>query len=94
MLATIINSMDDLSNVKTEAVIFAFRPSLSDILKVSFKGIKTIQINPASNKSLAKSAKVIMDQQKITCLVGSVQGIRIDKQGNIIDIDIPEVLKI
>ena len=94
MLATIINSLDDLVNVKTEAVVFAFRPSLSDILEVSSKGIKTVQINPASNKSLAKSAKVIMKQQKITCLVGSVQGIRRDKQGNIIDIDIPEVLKI
>jgi|GEM_PF-1532992 hypothetical protein len=99
MRATIINNINELAKVKTKAVVFAFRPNLTDILAIINKRIKVIQINPASEKSLAKVGKSYLEQNKIQCLTGSIQGVRKDKQGNIIDIeipedDIPEVLKI
>jgi diketogulonate reductase-like aldo/keto reductase len=90
MRATIINNIDELAKVKTKAVVFAFRPSLGDILAIIAKRIKVIQINPASEKSLAKAGLAYLTQNKVICLTGSIQGVRKDKQGNIINIEIPE----
>lgn len=91
MRATIINNIGELAKVKTKAVVFAFRPSMDDILAITAKRIKVIQINPASEKSLAKAGKAFLAQNKVLCLTGSIQGVRKDKQGNIINIEIPEV---
>lgn len=90
MKATIIGSIADLDNVKTKAVVFSFRPSMGDILKTSAKGIKTIQINPASKKSLSKGVESLLEQMKMKMVVGSVQGIRRDKHGDVIDIEVPK----
>ena len=92
MRATIINNISELDTVKTKAVVFAFRPSMNHILQITAKPrIKVIQIPPSSNKSLAVAAKELLLQKKILCLTGSIQGIRKDKQGNLVDIEIPEV---
>lgn len=92
MRATIINNISELAGVKTKAVVFAFRPSMNHILAITAKPrIKFIQINPASAKSLSKAGKEFLAQNKVMCLTGSIQGVRKDKQGNIIEIEIPEV---
>jgi hypothetical protein len=90
MKATIISSIADLKDVTTKAVIFPFRPSMDDLLKTVAKGIKVIQINAASAKSLSKSAYLFMEQSKVKCLTGSIQGIRRDKHGDIVEIDVPK----
>jgi hypothetical protein len=54
------------------------------------KRIKLIQINPASEKSLSKSAKDLLDLFKIQLVIGSMQGARKDRGGGVINIDTPQ----
>lgn len=90
MRATIINNIDELDSVKTKAVVFAFRPSMNHILRITAKPrIKVIQINPASEKSMASAARELLQQKKIICITGSIQGIRRDRQGSIVDVELP-----
>lgn len=91
MRATIIKSIEELDAVKTNAVVFAFRPSMRDMLAITAKRrIKVIQINPGADRSLAVAVRELLAQKKILCLTGSIQGIRKDKHGNTIDIKIPQ----
>jgi hypothetical protein len=86
MKATIMSSIEDLAAVKTKAVILAFRPSMQDILSISAAGIKTIQINPSSAKSMSKSVTALLDQMKMTMKIANIQGIRRDKHGDVVEI--------
>jgi hypothetical protein len=88
MKATIISSIAELPTVKTKAVILGFRPSMSDILKISAAGIKTIQVNQSANKTLSKSFYTLAEQMKIKIQVANVQGIRRDKNGDVVEIGV------
>ena len=91
MRATIINTIGELDAVKTKAVVFAFRPSMKHILQVTAKTrIKVVQIPPSSKKSLAGAAMELLIQKKIKCLTGSIQGIRRDKHGSIVEIEVKD----
>ena len=87
MKATIIGSMKELDRVKTKGVVLCFRPSIEDFVALKMKRIKLIQINPASEKSLSKSAKDLLGIFKIELRSGSMQGVRKDRDGVVINIE-------
>ena len=76
MEATIISNIEDLSKVKTKAVVLSFRPNFVDILKISKQGIKVIQVNQATDNSLSKNARHYLEQLGIKLQVGNIQGIK------------------
>jgi len=94
MKATIIGNRDEMSTVKTKAAVLSFRPKLEDFLVLSTAGVKIIQISPAANKTLSKGVRTMLNNSKfkMSLVVGSIQGIRKDVHGKVIDIDIPSKL--
>jgi len=88
MKATIISSITDLAAVKTKAVVLTFRPSVKDLLEIAKTGIKTIQVPHSAYKTLSKSTAILLEQMKIKMQVANVQGIRRDKNGDVIEIEV------
>lgn len=88
MKFTILSNMEELDNVKTKGVVLPFRPSLEDIIKMKVKRIKVIQISAASEKSLNSNAKTLIGLFNMTLRIGSIKGIRKDRHGCVIDINL------
>ncbi len=80
--------MRELANVKTKGVVLPFRPSIEDIIQLKTKRIKVLQISAASEKSLNVNAKNLMALLGMTLRIGSIKGIRKDRHGCVIDIDL------
>lgn len=88
MKFTILANMSELDSVKTKGVVLPFRPSLEDIIKMKVSKIKVVQISPASEKSLNTNAKTLFDLFGMTLRIGSIKGIRKDRHGCVIDINL------
>lgn len=76
MKATIVSNSDDISKIKTDAVIISFRPSFDDILAIAGKGVKLIQINQATNNSLSKNSRNLLAHHNIKLQIGNIQGLK------------------
>ena len=76
MKATIVSNSDDISKIKTDAVIISFRPSFDDILAIADKKVKLIQINQATSNSLSKNSRAIIASHGIKLQIGNIQGLK------------------
>jgi hypothetical protein len=96
MEALILNKKKPYMNFidrKTEAVVFGFRPTTTQILEVCEKGkaIRTVYIAPSYAKTVAKSARVAlgMFSVEVKSTPKRVWGMRTDLHGSWVNVDEP-----
>jgi hypothetical protein len=91
MKLSILGGMDELEELEngTDGLFVTFRPTMKDLLDLIklFAGLKQIRMSGVYEKTLSKSARALMEMNKIDLVVDSIKGHRKDRRGNIIEVD-------